>query len=282
MAGEQSERVMGKVLVVGKNSFLARQFLSRADAPERCLALGHREALDPLLLGRADCVVNFALDPGLRREPYDPERDYDARLGALVARGRARYVMLSSRAVYAPDAAMKAREDRLGGEPASHYGRNKRLTEERLVDLLGERATLLRIGNVIGNERGLGRRTFMGQALDRLATHKEIVLDIDPRVRRDFLPVGRFVQILEAVSRDPLAGPINVGSGLPLPVGSLAGWLIEGFGEGEIRVVDDRIHDEFFLDLTRLKGRYGFEIGEAEIAGHCRQIGAEVRHALDP
>ncbi len=45
----------------------------------------------------------------------------------------------------------------------------------------------MRIGNVIGDEQGTGRSTFMAQTLDRLVAHKEIVLDISPEVRRDFL-----------------------------------------------------------------------------------------------
>ena len=117
---------------------------------------------------------------------------------------------------------MNAREGSLGGESASLYGRNKRATEKRLTGLLGERVSLLRISNVIGNEQGLARRTFMARALDWLAAHKEIALDINRRVRRDFLPIDRFAGIIEAVSRNSAAGPLSVGSGLPLAVGSVA------------------------------------------------------------
>ncbi len=135
---------------------------------------------------------------------------------------------------------------------------------------------------MIGEEQGTGRATFMAQALDRLVAHKEIVLDINPQVRRDFLPDTGFCRILEAVSADPPAGAMNVGSGLAIAVGSIAHWLIEGYGEGAFRVVDDRWHEEFRLDVGRLRARYGGGVTEAEIAEHCRRIGARLRDRAGP
>ena len=140
----------------------------------------------------------------------------------------------------------------------------------------------MRIGNVIGDEQGTGRSTFMAQTLDRLVAHKEIVLDISAEVRRDFLPDHRFVRILEAVCEDPPPGPMNVGSGLPIPVGSVAHWIIEGYGEGALRVTDHRRHDEFRLDVGKLRARYGFGVDETEIADHCRTIGARLRRRTAP
>lgn len=271
---------MSKVLLVGKNSFLAGRFLSLARDRDRYLPVTHREALDRTLFEHVDCVINFALDPRFRSRPYAPQWDFDAALAAMAARADAHYIMLSSRTVYGSDAALNAREASLGGEAASLYGRNKRIAERRLTDLLGDRVTLLRTANVIGDEQGLGRRTFMALTLDGLAAQGKIVLDINPSVRRDFLPIGRFAAILEAVARNPRPGPLNVGSGLPLAVGSVAGWLIEGFGEGTVSVVDDRIHDEFYLDVGLLRQTYGFHIDEAEIADDCRRIGASLRRKL--
>lgn len=274
---------MQKILIVGKNSFLARRFLSSVQAPERYLAVSHEQAFDEEIYRQAACVINFAIHPGYRDRPYASERDMDSRIAEMVSRSAAKnlhYVMLSSRAVYGPDVAMGAREETVG-EARSVYGRNKRITENRLIEILGERASLLRIGNVIGDEQGTGRLTFMSQALDRLVAHKEIVLDISPQVRRDFLPDSRFVRILEAVCENPPPGPTNVGSGLPLPVGSVARWIIEGYGEGALRINDDGRRDEFWLDVSKLRARFGFRIEEMEIANHCRTIGARLRRRTD-
>jgi dTDP-4-dehydrorhamnose reductase/UDP-glucose 4-epimerase len=275
---------MHKILIVGKGSFLARRFLSSVTTPERYLAVSHKQAFDDAIYRQICCVINFAIDPAYRHQPYTGERDIDARIAQIVARTApegARYVMLSSRAVYAPEVAMGARED-ITGAASSVYGQNKRITERRLGEILGERASLLRIGNVIGDEHGTGRRTFMAQALDRLVTHKEIVLDISPEVRRDFLPDYHFARILEAVCEDPLPGPMNVGSGLPIPVGSVVHWIIDGYGEGTLRVTNHRRHDEFQLDVGKLRARYGFSMEETEIADHSTMLGAQLRRRTAP
>jgi dTDP-4-dehydrorhamnose reductase/UDP-glucose 4-epimerase len=275
---------MHNILIVGKNSFLARRFLSSVSAPKRYLAVSHKQAFDSAIYRKIGCVINFAIHPAYRDQPYAAEWDIDARIAEIVARSApesVRYVMLSSRAVYAPEVAMGARED-ITGEAFSIYGRNKRITERRLDEILGERASPLRISNVIGDEQGTGRRTFMAQTLDRLVAHKEVVLDISPEVCRDFLPDHHFTRILEAVCEDPPPGPMNVGSGLPIPVGSIAHWIIDGYGVGMLRVTNHRRYDEFRLDVGKLRARYGFGIEETEIADHCRTIGARLRRRTAP
>jgi dTDP-4-dehydrorhamnose reductase/UDP-glucose 4-epimerase len=272
---------MQDILVIGKNSFLARRFLSSVSVPERYLAVSHEQAFDSEVFRKIGCVVNFAIHPAYRDQPYATESDIDLRIAQVIARSasqRVQYIFLSSRAVYGPDVAMGAVED-VTGEAASTYGRNKRITERRLSEVLGDRASLLRIGNVIGEEHGTKRRTFMAQALDRLVAHNEIVLDVGTEVCRDFLPDYQFVRILESVCETPLPGAMNVGSGLPISVDTIARWIIEGFGSGVVRVTNNRRHDEFWLDVSKLQARYCFSIDVGSIADHCRTVGARLpRH----
>ena len=184
--------------------------------------------------------------------------------------------MLSSRAVYSPEVAMGANETTTA-VGANIHGRNKKITENNLKRLLENRLTILRISNVIGNEFGTGRRTFMSLALERLKSRQEISLDIDPGVRRDFLPDYQLVAILDAVLRIFPGGTINVGSGIPTAVGDVANWLIEGYGVGRVVVTDNRIHDEFVLNVDRLHSIHGIVTSREEIARHCRSIGAQLR-----
>ena len=265
-------------LVVGRNSFLAGRFRALSRIAQDCHFATHQEAeaAAPSEFRFFDRIINFAIDPGYRSECYATDRDFDLKL-AQKTPSQGRYVMLSSRAVYGRDAAMGAKEtDPVTGNETT-YGRNKLETEHRLTELLGDRLTVLRIANIIGDEVGSGRRTFMSQALERLKSKNEILLDISPNVRRDFLPDSVFVRILDAVLQDPHGGPLNVGSGLPVRVGDIAGWLIEGFGAGRIVVSDQRVHDEFVLDIERLKARYGIDCAVGDIAEHCRTIGRSLR-----
>ncbi|MDH3233097.1 MAG: NAD(P)-dependent oxidoreductase [Alphaproteobacteria bacterium] len=265
-------------LVVGRNSFLAGRFRALSQIAADCHFITHQEAetAPPSELQPFDCIINFAIDPGYRSERYAMERDFDLKL-AQKTPSQGRYIMLSSRAVYGRDVAMGAKETEPATGNETTYGRNKLETEHRLTELLGDRLTVLRIANIIGDELGSGRRTFMSLALERLKSENEILLDISPDVRRDFLPDNVFVRVLDAALQDPQGGPLNVGSGLPVRVSDIAGWLIEGFGAGQIVVSDRRVHDEFVLNTERLKARYGIGCAVEDIAKHCRNIGRTLR-----
>ena len=268
-----------KFLVVGRNSFLASRFRTLSDVTSDCDFITHREAADatPDDFRAFDAIVNFALDPAYRSKPYSEDRDFDLALAEAALPGTANYIMLSSRAAYARDHAMGARETDPATGNETTYGCNKLETERRLTERLGERLTVLRIANIIGDEFGSGRRTFMGLALERLKSKDEILLDISPDVRRDFLPDGLFVRVLDASLQRPCGSVLNVGSGQAVRVGNIADWLIEGYGSGRVEVSDHRRHDEFVLDVGRLRSIYGIDCSPADIKAHCQWIGRQLR-----
>jgi UDP-glucose 4-epimerase len=267
------------ILVVGRNSFLAERFRALSAVGGQCTFLTHQEAGAGAAsdLSSADCIVNFAIDPAYRSGAYSEAHDFDLKLARTARSADARYLMLSTRAVYPRANAMGAKESDPAGGNETPYGRNKAETEHRLAEILGDRLTVLRIANIIGNEFGSGRRTFMSLALERLKSRNEILLDISPEVRRDFLPDTGFVRVLDAVLLNPCGGILNVGSGQAVRVGEIADWLIEGYGSGRVTVSDHRLHDEFVLDVERLRATYGFDFTRDDIRDHCLWIGRELR-----
>jgi UDP-glucose 4-epimerase len=250
-----SQSGTGRILIVGRNSFLARQALAGLPA-DRVRAVGH-EAIDrPDLLDDVGCVVNFARHPLLGSEHYRPETmDADLRLARRIGAAPIGYVMLSSRKVYAPDGRPLAETAATG--PTDAYGRAKLGAEQRLQELLGERLTILRLANVFGYERIAGRRTFLSLVLERLAADGEIRYEISPFVARDFLPIASFARLLARVAQAPPGGILNVGSGIGLPTGRLALWILEGYGHGRLVITSPREFDGFVLDVARLTSLYG-------------------------
>ena len=73
----------------------------------------------------------------------------------------------------------------------------------------------------------------------------------------------------------PPGGVLNVGSGIALPTGRLALWVLEGYGRGELVIESPREHDAFVLD-----------VGRPEIAVrpalHLRRIAHELSRARSP
>lgn len=257
-----------RLLIMGRNGFLARHLMN-ALPPRTFLAAGH-DALDRAdLVDDTRTVISCMLDPTLGRDGYDLDQDPDVRLARRIEDRPIRYLMLSSRKVYAPCDIPLKEADPTG--PLDPYGRNKLAVERRLRDLLGERLTILRLANIFGYERD--RRTFLGLLLDRLAGEGSIHYDMSPFVRRDFLPVERAAALLAKLVQDPPGGVLNLGSGIGLPVGRLALWILEGYGRGCLVIEQPREHDAFTLDVAQLQAHVGPVIQTDQLEAACRRIG---------
>lgn len=259
-----------RILVVGRHSFLAQHVLETLSS-EQVQAVGHDDVERPDLLDGIDCVVNFARHPMASRDPYPLELDTDLRLARRIGHADIAYIMLSSRKVYAPGAGPLAENAPTG--PGDAYGRNKLAVEQALRGVLGERLTVLRLANIFGYERTSGRNTFVSISLERLARQGHIHYGMSPFVERDFLPVDTFAQTLARIAAAPPGGILNVGSGIGLPCGRLALWILEGFGRGELVIGSTEEKDAFVLDIKRLEDLYGRPCVFEDLREACVAIG---------
>lgn len=266
---------MSSILLIGKNSYLARNFISACGIANDVRAVSHGAIESERLEGIA-CVINFACHPDYATAPYRPEIDVDRRIVDRLAGRGIHFVMLSSRKVYEPDLPCPVRED-APLDSGDDYGRNKAITEAYVRETLGDTCTILRLANIIGFE--LERRTFIGRALQTLIEHGRIVLDISPFTRRDFVPVAHFARMLEKVLMIRPSGTFNLGSGLPTRVGRAALWVIEGYGRGDLVVISPEEKDQFVLDVGRLEGLFGPVCSPRDIKNKCIEIGRRLNDA---
>lgn len=269
---------MPSTLIVGAGSFLAQQYIE--SGPHGSFrATSHQEIDAPNLLEGVDLLLNFALDSRYRAQPYDSSFDVDLKLAERIRETEIQYVMLSSRKVYAASAQWDAKEsDPMEGIDA--YGRNKATTERALsATLPSSRLTILRLGNVIGFEYVPGRRSFMGMALGSLRENGWIAYDMSPFTRRDFITASHFCKVLNACVKERITGVYNVGSGVPLPTGEIAMWVLEGYGQGEFRTTSPRIFDEFVLNVERQTDTFDMRLTRDEIRSYCFDLGERLRHA---
>jgi UDP-glucose 4-epimerase len=264
-----ARRGAGQVLVVGRHSFIARHFL--AASAQQISAVAHDATDRSDLLDGVDRVISFMRHPLLGSEAYRATMGPDLRLAERLAGRGIEYVMLSSRKVYAPSARPLAETDPTG--PQDLYGQQKLEVENALRARLGERLTILRLANVFGYERGQGRRSFFSQLLERLARDGQIRFDMSPFVERDFLPVEACARVLARIVALPPGGVLNVGSGIALPTGRLALWVLEGYGRGELVMDAPHEHDAFVLDVSELTRRYVRPCTYEEIRDACVDLG---------
>ncbi len=264
--------IVNRVLLVGKNGFLAQSLLTAESTYAIHRSISHTE-LDEEAFSNVKCVVNFATHPDYYRRRYSAEIDFDRQVAELACRHGAHYVMLSSRKVYRPDVALDARETDPTG-PADFYGENKLRTEQCLAEMLGENLTVLRLSNVFGYE--LTPRhgdTFMAQILRGLRQSGEVVFDISPFTRKDILPDIEFARALSRVLERPRPGIYNLGSGVPFPIGQAARWVMDGFGDSKMIVTSSEVKDEYFLNMNKFSNVYQWQFGISMLREYCASLG---------
>lgn len=265
----------GKLLVLGKNSFIANHLID-ALPRDKVVARSHGDLEAADLLDGIDMVVNCARHPMSNQDDFDHEAlDPDVLLARRLGERDIPFVMLSSRKVYAPSDGPLGEEAEIG--PTDAYGRNKLTVENHLRKRLGERLTILRLANIFGDERMPGRRSFLAMALNRLAEKQEIRYDMSPFVERDFLPVETLAGLLARIMQEPPGCVMNIGSGIGLPTGYIALWIMEGFGGGHLLVDSYEERDKFVLDISRQKERFGAPCCLEDLREHCLELGRRVR-----
>jgi len=273
MKAEGGKRV--RVLVVGAGSLLGSALLGRKRDGVTLTGIAHGDfsAAD---IESYDVVLNMAYDPRYMREAYDAGLDFDLKVAESVKKARRHFVMMSTRKIYGPVHQWPVPED-APKAPGDFYGRNKLETEGRVQALLGPDCTIVRLANVFDFEPN--RHTFFGIALTTLRRDGRIVLDTNPFVRKDFIPLTDcLTDILTILSRRP-AGVINIGYGTATEIGRIAMWLIEGYGRGELVITSGEMRDEFLLDIGRLEGLIGASVSRTSIRERCLEIGEQLRHA---
>ncbi len=227
-----------------------------------------------------DCLINCSFDPRLNSEPYDESCDTDLRWARVAARADVHFVMLSSRKVYAEHEQFGAREDsRILGLDA--YGRNKVETEKRLRDIVpDERLTILRIGNLIGQEYPRKRVSLMGYMLAELVSKNCIEFTQSPFSRRDCLPFEAAADVLLKIMDTRLSGTYNLGAGFATMIGELALWVIAGFGSGKLSTQVGGAQGEFLLQVDKLSAKVPLNYSREMLESYCVGLGRSLRQVV--
>lgn len=262
------------IIVVGKNSMMGREMQKQFPA-SGLRFLNHAEALSNTTWATdARCVINFAFSPQLRHHDYDPAQDIDLKL-ARAMNPACHYLMVSSRAVYGPGVSNRLFETDTP-HPQTVYGRNKWHIEQQLQQLCGDRLTVVRCANVFGHE--YGRKSFFGMALTNLKNMNQIIFDMNPDVRRDFIAVWHVVRALYKMAQTPNPGLYNLGSGFGTPCRDIAEWIIKGYGQGEITSTSDERRDSFYLDMQKTQSAFSLKpLSSALLEQDCYECGKALK-----
>jgi UDP-glucose 4-epimerase len=267
-----------RILLNGSRSFIARA------VAEACTCVGveylpltHDQDLRKALRA-GDCLINFAIDPRYRIGPYVASQDWDARAAGAAAAVGAHFIMLSSRRVYSEAQRWNACEQSPVNGDETAYGRNKAITEKAVRQICGGQAGIFRLANTFGYEYSpQPRHSFLGQMLHSLKQQNKIFFDMQSATRRDFLPVETCAALLTSRAMESCVGTYNLGSGFAVSCGDLAGWVMEGFGGGELLCDPLIVRDEFCLNMDNWRARFSLPVNPGLIRDYCIGLGRRLK-----
>lgn len=263
-----------KILLVGKNSFLAKAFVKENKNLFLIEQISHNDFFFIKDLGCYDWILNFSINPDFYMCPYNAELDQDYKIAMKVKNYDVKYLLLSSRAVYDNSSKFFLDENsELNYGSNRHYALNKIESELMVSQILEEkRLLIIRLSNVFGFE--VGRKTFMGVAQTNLLTKGRVLLDVSSSSKRDFLPVNFFAKQLGYLILKNTVGIFNIGSGVAVTLEEICNMLIAGFGKGVLDVCptkDD--NDQFLLNTERLETITSMKINLDEIFNYTYLLG---------
>ncbi|MDR3414428.1 MAG: SDR family oxidoreductase [Formivibrio sp.] len=271
-----------RLVLVGAGSFIARHVYDKAIAEGLAvIGVSHDADLGAVILPD-DIVVNFGVTPSYMTAAYTEENDFDLRVARCAHAAKARFVAISTRKVYSAEHRWSATEPTGGTGDGSFYGANKAISERAIAELIGPKLLILRLSNIFGFEFRYApqRCTFLSRMLSDLREKNSIFFDMAPQSQRDFLPVERCASMIIAAISRGLSGIYNVGCGFPIACGSVAQWVMEGFGGGRLVVSNHEIRDEFFLDMTKWReSGLPLNISPDELHSYCIALGRILRLA---
>lgn len=269
-----------RILVIGSNSFIAKHFIKHCLDRKHdidCKSCSHREI--PEDINNYDWVVNFSINPNYYSSKYNVNIDQDLSIIKKLVTANPRYVMMSSRLVYAEenDTSLLTEQDETNFNQNNLYGINKRLTETACIQKYPQdKLLIIRASNIIGLEPG--RRTFMGLAQESLLKKSEIILDLKKEVRKDFIPVEMFVKYLLEVILSNFTGVMNMGSGIPISVYEACKLLIKGYGSGVLKFQKTiKNSGQFELNLTKMKSIIKEQMSVDEMNDYIITLGLKLK-----
>jgi nucleoside-diphosphate-sugar epimerase len=270
------------VLVIGHSSFIAQHLKQHPIAKEWDYISYKGFEKAPEWNQNPSCVINLALDSAVRQGQYS---DLDLKIGKKAQKLGAHFIALSTRAVYGTSDKFNVFTEKSPFlEHCTPYGQAKRQIEEDLLkNLDNKKLTILRPSNIFGFEYQTDqpRKSFFGQMLYDLKNNSEINFNMSPATHRDFLPVEEFVDIIVEIANDPKSGIFNVGSSIGTPCGDIAGWVMEGYRQGALKIKKgSETTDGFIINSQKLLSSYPLSItcpDKGVIQRACLTIGEKLR-----
>ena len=266
-----------KIIIVGKNSFIARNLYKYLKNRCKVEILSFREFLKKNIYNNIDYVINCSSTLNYINQKYKIKFDNDFLISKKILNyQKCKLVLLSSRKVYKPKNNIKENGKILLKE---NYSKNKFFTEKKIIEILNDRVLVLRISNIIGfdsNKKGRKlHKTFIDFFIENIK--KNIIFD-NKGVYKDFLPINLFSRIVFLLIKKNKSGIFNVSIGKKVYLTKIIKWLNHyNPNKKSIKIMTKipykTINREcFFLNNTKLLRVINIKINLNDLKNECLGI----------
>lgn len=247
-----------KILIVGKNSFIAKYFINFIQFEKYCItAISHNDVYNFNFFNDFTHIINFSYDNNLILNSDNIKNSVDYHICNKINSFNTNYIFISSRKVYDLNFQFLANENTIR---AVHdmYSNNKIIIEDYLFKIKHCKVLILRPSNIIGFEYYKERYRFASFLINNLIMNGNIQLNCSPDTKKDIIPINNFCIILNDLIKNDVTGVYNIGSGSSFSLTEICLAIIKGYGSGSLISYNNSIIDEFELDSTKLYKLIGF------------------------
>lgn len=246
---------MQKILIIGKNSFLAKNFILYCKNKIKYEATSHKHVYKYNFVNFSH-IINFAIPFNKYQKKIKDKHNFDLKLAKKVStdKSKAIFVFLSSRKVYKPDKNIKETSQI---EPIDSYGKNKLQTEIKLKSILQTNFLILRISNVIGKVNK-NKKKYSYNFIDNYFYYKKLKKKIVAyNDFKDFISIEDFSKSLFLLIKKRAKGTFNISIGKKVFVKDLIYWLDKDvFNKFIFKPANKRLC--FYLNNFKLFKKIGF------------------------
>jgi len=264
-----------KLLIIGENSFLGKNLYQYIKKRGDTHLLTYKKflKLNNKQIKKFNYLCNCSLNPKYNISKYEQKNDIDLKIVKKIKNYKINFIFLSTRKVYFNQDNIKE-NDKLF--PQCNYSKNKLITENKILKLIPNKTTILRISNVIGLKEESSRKvhsSFIDNYIKYILSNKKIYYVND---YKDFITIQQFVRTFYNIMRKKIIGTYNVSLGEKIYVNEMLKWL--NYKNKNKFFIKKKYYrkDSFTLNNKKLMSLIKIKIKKSEVKNFCKAIGKKI------
>ncbi len=258
------------ILIIGKNSLLAKNY--KKFSKIKNITNIDRFSINRLNFNKYTHIVNFSFDPNLKKNSINFKNQLDEKISKKIKDKDIIYIMPSTRLVYSNVKKSIFKESHKLSKIDNIYGKNKRLIELRLSNVLKKNLLILRISTILLFDKS-SKNLFISRVLRSLKKKNKVVFDININTAKDFITIDKFSDALDKLIISKKTGIFNISSGFSIKIKSILKKIITGFGSGQTIYTSLNKSNSYYLDNKKLSKNIKFSITKKHIFKYCVSLG---------